>query len=70
MEITYKALRLDKQSLIQLRIMYVSTRFIWISVFFDRAFEYGDDGIFRLLRWIQKLHQSTCDHKIFYGDRS
>jgi hypothetical protein len=33
------------------------TSFIWIIIFFDRAFEYGDSGIFKLLMWMQNLHQ-------------
>jgi hypothetical protein len=31
-------------------------------------FEYGDGGIFKLLRWLQNLHQSTWNHKMLYAD--
>jgi hypothetical protein len=34
--------------------------------FFDRPFEYGDCGIFKLLRWMQNLNQPTWDHQILY----
>jgi hypothetical protein len=32
--------------------------------------EYGGGGIFKLLRWMQNLHQSSWDHEILYDDRS
>jgi hypothetical protein len=44
------------------------TSFIWIIVFFDRPFEYGDGGVFKLLRCKQNVHQSTWDHKILYAN--
>jgi hypothetical protein len=40
--------------------------FIWIIIFFDRHFEYG--GNFKLLGWMQNLHQLTWGHKILYAD--
>jgi hypothetical protein len=42
--------------------------FIWIIIFFNWPFEYGD-GIFKLLRWMWNLRQSMWDHKILYADR-
>jgi hypothetical protein len=27
-------------------------------------------GIFKILRWMQNLHQTTWDHNILYSDRS
>jgi hypothetical protein len=30
------------------------TSFIWITVFFNGTFEYGDGGILKLLRWMRK----------------
>jgi hypothetical protein len=50
--------------------MDLAAGFIWISMFFGRAFEYGNGEIFKLLRWMQKLHQSTCDHEFLNADRS
>jgi hypothetical protein len=44
-------------------------KFLWIIIFFNGPFEYGDGGIYRLLRWIQNVHQSA-DHKILCSDRS
>jgi hypothetical protein len=59
MEVSHESLHLDKRILVQWRIMDLATSFIWTAVFFDRAFEYCGDGIFRLLWWMQKLHPST-----------
>jgi hypothetical protein len=52
-----------------LKIVDIHTSFILI-IFFDGAFEYDDGGIFKLLKWMQKLHQSTWDHEMLYADRS
>jgi hypothetical protein len=49
--------------------MDIPTSFIWIIIFFNEPFEYGDGGILKLIRWMQNLHQSTWDHKILYADR-
>jgi hypothetical protein len=46
------------------------TSFIWVIVFFNGPSEYGDGEIFKLLRWMQNLHQSTLDHTILYADSS
>jgi hypothetical protein len=35
----------------------------------DGAFEYDSGWTFRLLRWLQDLHQSTWDYEILYADR-
>jgi hypothetical protein len=53
-----------------LRIHERQRRFILMDIFFNKPFEYGYDGIFKLLRWMQNLHHSTWDHKILYADRS
>jgi hypothetical protein len=50
--------------------MDMPTSFIWIIVFFSRPFEYGNGGIFKLLRWMQNLLQPKWDHELFYADRS
>jgi hypothetical protein len=39
-------------------------------VIFNRAFEYGDGGIFKLLWWMRKLYQSMWDNEILFADRS
>jgi hypothetical protein len=64
MEITHELLHLDKQSLVQLKIMDIQVLFD----FFKRPFEYGNGGILKVLRWMQNLHQSTWDHAIFHAD--
>jgi hypothetical protein len=38
--------------------------------FCDGPFYYGDGWIFKLLRWMQNLHQSTWDYAILYAERS
>jgi hypothetical protein len=48
----------------------ILTSFIWIIIFFNGPFEYGDGGIFKLLRWMQKFRLSTWDHEILYADKS
>jgi hypothetical protein len=50
--------------------MDVPATFISIIIFFNRLFEYGDGGIFELLRWLQNMPQSTWDLEILYADRS
>jgi hypothetical protein len=62
-------LQLDKRSLVQWKIMDILTSFILIIIFFDGDFEYGDGGTFKLLTWMQNLHQSTSGHDILYADR-
>jgi hypothetical protein len=64
METTSKPLHLDKPSFAQWKIEDIPTSFMWVIIFFNRPFEYGDDGISKLLRWMQNVHQSTRDHKI------
>jgi hypothetical protein len=41
METIHKLLRLDKWGLVQLNIMDISVSFVWIIIFFDKAFKYG-----------------------------
>jgi hypothetical protein len=48
----------------------IPTSFVWIIIFLDRPLEYGDSGIFKLLRWMQNLHQSMWDHEILYANSS
>jgi hypothetical protein len=67
---THEPLHLEKQSFVQWKIMDIPTSFILIIIFFNKPFEYSGDGIFKLLRWIQTLHQSTWGHNILYADRS
>jgi hypothetical protein len=39
-------------------------------MFFNGSFKCGGDGIFRLLKWMQNLHQSMWDNTVFIADRS
>jgi hypothetical protein len=48
----------------------IPTNFILIIIFFNEPFEYGDGGIFKLLRWMQNLHHLTWDHEILYADKT
>jgi hypothetical protein len=41
-ETTHRPLHLDKRILEQWRIMNIPTSFIWIIIFFDGGFKYGD----------------------------
>jgi hypothetical protein len=50
--------------------MNIPKSFIWTIICFKGPFEYGDGGIFKLLRWMQNLHESTWDHTILCADRS
>jgi hypothetical protein len=43
-------------------------KMFWIIIVFNGAFGYGDGGIFKLLRWLRKLYQSTWGHTILYAD--
>jgi hypothetical protein len=70
MATTHEPLHLDKQSFVQRKMVDIPTSFILIIIFFNEPFEYGDGGIFKLLRWTQNLHQSTRGHKIMYVERS
>jgi hypothetical protein len=47
-----------------------SYRFYSNHYFFDGAFEYGDGGTCKHLRWMKILLQSTWDHEMLYVDRS
>jgi hypothetical protein len=33
-------------------------------------FTYGDGGVFKQLRWMENLRQSTWDHEIWHADSS
>jgi hypothetical protein len=46
METTYEALHLDKWSSAHWKVMDIPTSSIWIIIFFDRAFKYGDGAKF------------------------
>jgi hypothetical protein len=50
--------------------MDIPTSFVSIFIFLDGPFEYGDGGIFILLRWMQNFHHTMCDHEILYADKS
>jgi hypothetical protein len=50
--------------------MDIPTSFLSVIIFFDRAFEYDGGGIFKPLKWMKNLHQSTWDHEMLYADRS
>jgi hypothetical protein len=69
MATTHELLHLDKQSFVLWKIVDIPTCFIWIIIFFNGPFEYGDGGIFKLLRWMQNLHQSMWDDIILYSNR-
>jgi len=55
MATTHEPLHLDKRSFVQWKIVDIPTSFILIIIFFNGPFEYGDGGIFKLLRWMQNL---------------
>jgi hypothetical protein len=48
----HEPLHLDKLSFEQWKIVDIPTSFMWIIILFNGPFEYGDGGIFKLLRWI------------------
>jgi hypothetical protein len=57
---------LSKRSSVQWRIAGIATRFVWMIIFFNGGFEYGDGGISNL--WgVQKLQQSTWYYEILYA---
>jgi hypothetical protein len=56
-----------RQSSVQWKITDISTSFIWIIIFFNRAYEYGNDEIFKLLRWMQNLNHWLWYHGILYA---
>jgi hypothetical protein len=66
---TLESLHLNEQSFVQWKMMDIPKSFIWIIISVNRPFEYGDGGMFELLRWMQNLHRSTWDRKISYPDR-
>jgi hypothetical protein len=63
-------LNLDKQILVQRKIMDIRTNCIRKIIFVNGPFAYGDGGILKRLRWMKNLHHSTCDHAILYAYRS
>jgi hypothetical protein len=66
----YVVLHLDKRSLVQWRIMDRPTSFVWIIIFLKGPSECGGGEIFKLVRWMKNLYQSTWDHEILYCDKS
>jgi hypothetical protein len=70
MAATHELLHLDERSFVQRKIVDIPTSFIWIIIFCNRPFEYGNGGILKLLRWMQNLHYSTWENTILYADRS
>jgi hypothetical protein len=59
MATTHEPLHLHKRSFAKRKIMDIPISFIWIIIFFNGAIEYGDGGIFRLLKRMQRLYQLT-----------
>jgi hypothetical protein len=59
MATTYELLHLEKRRFVQWKILGIPISFIWIIIFFNVAFEYGDDGNLKILRRTQNLHQNT-----------
>jgi hypothetical protein len=55
---------------VQLKIMNAPTRYIWIIISFDRAFEFGYGSIFKQMKWMQNLYQSMWDHEMLYAESS
>jgi hypothetical protein len=70
MATTHEPLHLHKWSFVQWKVVDITIIFIWITIFFNGPFEYGDGEIFKLLRWMQNLHQSTWDRTYLYAGRS
>jgi hypothetical protein len=70
METTYELFNWGKQSLLHWKIVDIITSFIWLIIFFVGTFEFDYCKIFKLLRWIQNLHQSIWDNEILYADSS
>jgi hypothetical protein len=62
---TNEPLHLDERSFVQWKIVDITTSFIWITVFSNGPFEYGDGRIFKLLRWMHNLHHSMWDYNNF-----
>jgi hypothetical protein len=46
MTTTHEIFHLEKRSLVQWNTMDIPTSYIWIIIFFDRAFEYGGGSKF------------------------
>jgi hypothetical protein len=68
MATTQESLQLDKRSFYnKISRTYLPTRFISVIIFFNRPFKDGNGGLFKLLRWMQNLHQSTWEHNISMG---
>jgi hypothetical protein len=67
MATTHEPLHLNKQSFVQWKIVEIPTTIVWIIIFFNELIEYGDGGIFKLLRWMQNLNPSK---KMLYAERS
>jgi hypothetical protein len=63
-------MHLDKLSLVQWKIIDIPTSFICIIIFYDQAFEYGNGGTIKLLRWMQNLYHSMWNNAILYADGS
>jgi hypothetical protein len=58
METTDELLHLDKWSFVQWKITDMPTSFIWSSIFFDRAFEYG--GVSKFWGYVPKNSGPLC----------
>jgi hypothetical protein len=68
MEITYESLNLDGIWYNERWWTCLKVLFEWLFPFYG-PFEYGDGGIFKLLRWMQNLRRSTWGHEILHVDR-
>jgi hypothetical protein len=55
MATTHEPLQVDKRSLVQWKIVGIPASFILLIIFCNGPFEYGDGGIFKVLRWMQNM---------------
>jgi hypothetical protein len=68
---THEPLHLDKRCLVRTMNSIGHTSKIHLTNYCHWwTLEYGDGRIFKLLRWMWILHQSTLVHEILYADKS
>jgi hypothetical protein len=70
MATTLEPLHWKKRNFVQWKIVNMPTSSIWLIIYFNGTFEYGDGGIFKTVEVEQNLHSSTWGHTILYTDRS
>jgi hypothetical protein len=46
MDTSHEPVHLDKLSVVQSKVMYISTAFVCVIILFDKSFEYGDGSKF------------------------